>query len=54
MSEYGNMTLCVISGVTAVFVVGLGRSADDSDDDEPEISSEDEQQHNNSDVELSD
>ncbi len=46
--------MCVIPGLTAVFVVGLGRSVDDSDDDEPEISSEDEQQNNNSDVELSD
>jgi len=50
----GDATLCVIPGLTAVFVVGVGRSAEDSDDDEPEISSEDEQQHNNSDVELSD
>ena len=54
-SVCGDATLCVIPGLTAVFVVGLGRSAEDSDDDdEPEISSEDEQRHNNSDVELSD
>jgi len=46
--------MCVIAGLKAVFVVGVGRSAEDSDDDEPEISSEDEQQQNNSDVELSD
>jgi len=52
--DYGHASMCVIPGLTAVFVVGLGRSVDDSDDDEPEISSEDEQQHNNSDVELSD
>ena len=54
VSVCGDATLCVIPGLTAVFVVGVGRSAEDSDDDEPEISSEDEQQHNNSDVELSD
>ncbi len=53
-SVCGDATLCVIPGLTAVFVVGVGRSAEDSDDDEPEISSEDEQQNNNSDVELSD